>query len=123
MNRKERREFVKRAQKRGIPKKTAEAYAKVREAGQFKEGDKIKLNLSKIKTNVDYKRMSQKYRDFVEANEDTVFTAHIEKQTLVSLAENPEWLFWGGHLIKVGDKEHGESNKENDAKRESKEDI
>lgn len=123
MNRKERREFVKRAQKRGIPRGTAEAYVKVREAGQFKEGDKIKLNLSKIKSNADYKRMSQKYRDFVEANENTVFTAHIEKQTLVSLVENPEWLFWGGHLIKVGDNEQDENGKENDAKREGEENI
>lgn len=29
-----------------------------------------------------------------------IFTAHIEDNGLISLKENPEWLFWDGDLIK-----------------------
>lgn len=45
--------------------------------------------------------MNPKYKEFVEANADTVFTAHLEKDTLVSLKEQPEWIFWSGNLIRI----------------------
>jgi len=103
MNRAERREFVKRAKKRGISEEIAEAYLSVRDSGtrDFGEGDKVRLNVQRIQSQKGYQKMSARYKEFVEANVNTVFTAHIEQETLVSLKEQPEWLFWSGHLIKV----------------------
>lgn len=114
MNRKARRDFVKKACKKGISKNTAEAYIAIREAGldklslpkQFNEGDKVKLDVEKITSRKDYERLNPKYKEFVESNRNTVFTAHLERDTLVSFVEQPEWLFWSGSLIKV----KGEAN-------------
>lgn len=111
MNREEKRKFVKQARKKGISKNAAEAYLAAKEAGldklslpkQFNEGDKVKLDVEKIKARKDYENMNPRYKEFVETNPDTVFTVHLERETLISLAEQPEWLFWSGSLIKVKD--------------------
>ena len=73
------------------------------------EGTKVKINLKKIKEHPDYLKLTDNYRAFVEANEDTIFTVEYDKfrenpSTLVCLKEDPtpiKWLFWTGHLIKV----------------------
>lgn len=115
MNRKARRDFVKKARKKGISKNTAEAYIAIKEAGldklslpkQFNEGDRVKLDVEKITSRKDYERLNPKYREFVESNRDTVFTAHLERDTLISFVEQPEWLFWSGILIKVEEESDG----------------
>ena len=127
MNRQRKRAFVKKAQSKGISKNVAEAYLAIKEAGldkvslpkQFQEGDKVKLDVEKITQRKDYERMNPRYKEFVESNVDTVFTAHLERDTLISLAEQPEWLFWSGSLIKV--KENADAE-ENDAETEGKAD-
>lgn len=109
MNREQKRAFVKRAQKKGVDKNAAKAYAEIISGGagtpnlpqEITEGEKIKLDIEKIKARRNYERMSAMYKEFVDANPDTVFTAHVEKPNLVSLAEEPKWLFWSGDLIKV----------------------
>lgn len=123
MNRKQRRAFVKKAKSKGISKNVAEAYLAIKEAGldkvslpkQFQEGDKVKLDVEKIKKRKDYEKMNPKYKEFVESNVDTVFTAHLERETLISLKEQPEWLFWGGSLIKVKGETDGEQVEKHDA--------
>lgn len=115
MNRKARRDFVKKARKKGISKNTAEAYIAIKEAGldklslpkQFNEGDRVKLDVEEITSRKDYERLNPKYREFVESNRDTVFTAHLERDTLISFVEQPEWLFWSGILIKVEEESDG----------------
>lgn len=115
MNRKARRDFVKKARKKGISKNTAEAYIAIKEAGldklslpkQFNEDDRVKLDVEKITSRKDYERLNPKYREFVESNRDTVFTAHLERDTLISFVEQPEWLFWSGILIKVEEESDG----------------
>lgn len=127
MNRQQKRTFVKKAQSKGISKNVAEAYLAIKEAGldkvslpkQFQEGDKVKLDVEKITQRKDYEKMNPRYKEFVESNADTVFTAHLERETLISLAEQPEWLFWSGSLIKV--KENADAE-ENDAETEGKAD-
>lgn len=109
MNRKERRDFVKKARRQGISKNTAEAYIAIKEAGldkpslpkKFQEGDKVLLDIEKIKARKNYDRMSENYKAFVESNEGVVFTAHVERDNLISMKEAPAWLFWSGDLIKV----------------------
>lgn len=105
MNRAERREFVKNVKKRDISKEVAEAYLTAKDLGirNFDEDDKVRLNVKRIKSQKDYPKMNPRYREFVEANENTVFTVHNEREILVSLKEQPEWLFWSGNLIKVGE--------------------
>lgn len=123
MNRQQKRAFVKKAQSKGISKNAAEAYLAIKEAGldklslpkQFQEGDKVKLDVEKIKGRKDYGKMNPKYKEFVESNADRVFTAHLERETLISLKEQPEWLFWSGSLIKVKEETDGEQVEKYDA--------
>lgn len=130
MNRQQKRAFVKKAKSKGISKNVAEAYLAIKEAGldkvslpkQFQEGDKVKLDVEKIKRRKDYEKMNPRYKEFVESNADTVFTAHLERETLISLAEQPEWLFWSGSLIKVKEKTDAEEPEGNDAEAEGKTD-
>lgn len=111
MNRQQKRSFIKQAQKKGISRNVAEAYISVKESGmdivslpkQIHEDDRVKLDVEKIKSRNDYQKMNPKYKQFIEANKDTVFTAHIERDTLISLKEFPEWLFWSGDVIVLGD--------------------
>ena len=67
----------------------------------FEEGDQIRLNVEAIKARKNYERMSTMYKEFVEASGDTVFTAHVERANMISLSEEPKWLFWSGDLIKL----------------------
>ena len=42
-----------------------------------KEGDKVRLNVERIKKRGDFSALQEEYRQFVNDNEDTIFTAHI----------------------------------------------
>lgn len=109
MNRQQKRDFIKRAKKRGVKESEAKAYANIISNGagtntpsqEITEGEKIKLNVDAIKNRKNYGDMSPDYKKFVESNADTLFTAHVEKKTLISLNEYPKWLFWCGDLVKV----------------------
>ena len=109
MNREQKRAFVKKSKKRGVSADAAKAYAEIISNGAGKtspkqdivEGEKVKLNIETIKARQNYEKMSDKYKEFVDSNADTVFTAHVERPTLISLKEEPKWLFWCGDLIKV----------------------
>jgi hypothetical protein len=113
MNREQKRAFVKRAKKRGTDEKAAKAYAEIISNGAGKtspkqdivEDEKVKLNVENLKARQNYARMSDTYKEFIDANIDTVFTAHVERPTLISLKEEPKWLFWCGDLIKVKEEE------------------
>ena len=109
MNREQRRTFVKKAQSRGIDKATAQNYAEIigNDTGphtprqEIVEGEKVKLNVESIKSRKNYERMSDLYKEFINSNTDTIFTAHVERPTLISFVEEPKWLFWCGDLTKV----------------------
>lgn len=108
MNREQKRRFIKNAAKNGMTKERAKAYAEISsgtgehtEAQQFEEGDKLMLNVPVIKARKNYPIMNASYKEFVESSEGTIFTAHKENDNLISLVEEPKWLFWSGDLIKV----------------------
>lgn len=117
MNRKQRRTVEKAARKRGATEKEAKAYAEIlsnadaiRTGGagetappkKFEEGDKVTLNIERIKNRKNYDRMADAYKEFVSESEGAVFTVHIERENMISFVENPRWLFWSGDLDKVG---------------------
>ena len=110
MNREQKRAFVKKATKLGTSKSVAKSYAEIFSNGFTKntapqdivDGDKVKLDIGKIKARTNYENMTQGYKDFVEESEGVVFTAHV-RNNLVVLEENKKWMFWSGDLIKVGE--------------------
>lgn len=112
MNREQRRKMVKIATKNGVSKEHAKAYATISqgtgahtEAKHFDEDDKLMLDIAAIKNRKNYPVMNPKYKAFVESSVGKVFTAHKENANMISLKEEPSWLFWSGDLIKVVDSE------------------
>ena len=113
MNREQKRAFVKKAKKNGTREEIAKAYAKIIGDGAgtptapqtILEDEKVKLDIDKIKARKNYEIMSAQYKEFVESNIETIFTAHVKYSTVISLKEEPKWLFWSGDLIKVKDGE------------------
>jgi len=68
---------------------------------EINSGDKVKMDVSLVKSRKSYPDMNEKYKEFVENNGDKVFTARVEGKNMVSFEEEPTWLFWSGDLIKV----------------------
>ena len=74
----------------------------------YKDGDKVKFDLTAIQNDPDWPILRQDYKDFILSNADTVFTLEFEPRfrknhTLACLKEDPvtpKRLFWVGHLIK-----------------------
>lgn len=88
------------------------------DAQGLKEGDRVKIDYDAMCTNGQWTGTNEKYRQFVEDNKDRVFT--IERPTdpkrpsaknlegIFQFAEDPsevKWLFWVGHLKKVGEED------------------
>ena len=109
MNRADKRAFTKKAKKAGISKGEAEKLVFIANEGsgtpsppqEIAEGDKVKLNVELIKNRKNYPRMAERYREFVESNEGSAFTAHVERENMISVVEEPRWLFWSGDLVKA----------------------
>ena len=66
------------------------------------EGCKVILDYEAITSRKSYVSTAENYRKFVEKNRGKVLTAHPESRRLVSLKEQPGWLFWEKDLIPVG---------------------
>ena len=113
MNREQKRGLERKLRKKGYSEAdakkyvaSAEALEEIRKSGsgeasppkKFSEGDKVKLNIQRIKERKNYDRMLDGYKEFVNGNTDTVFTAHVERENMISMAEEPRWLFWSGDL-------------------------
>lgn len=113
MGRAQKRKFVKAVKKKGLNKDVVEVLWQANGGNTFMpmlyEGDRVRINLNKIKSRPGYGRLSDKYREFVESHENTVFTVARDKKrtdrsTLVCLKEDPAgWLFWSGDLEKLVD--------------------
>lgn len=84
----------------------------------IQKGDKVKLNYDLMCPNGKWSGQNEQYHKFVEEHKDEVFTAAKPSKNrnsstlsltgIFELAEDttePKWLFWGGHLTKVGDEE------------------
>lgn len=116
MNRQERRNLEKRVRRGGASEQEAKAYVKtisnadaIRIGGagtpsppkKFEEGEKVRLNIERIKARKNYDKMADAYKEFVDASEGVVFTANVERENMISLVEESKWLFWSGDLEKV----------------------
>ena len=96
------------------------------------EGTEVKLNYEVIKSRPNYPRLSQKYKDFIEANKDAILhtTDENAKKGYVCLAEDPDklWLWTplfdllyrneAGEFVEYGDsilmpKDEGEEEEKN----------
>lgn len=107
MNRADRRRPSKAVEIRKIMEDLSTVH-KIKEAiagdWPFKQGDKVKLDMKKIKAEPDYDRKLPLYRQFCEKNAEQVFTVeYIDgmNPSVVCLAEDestPKWFFWTGHL-------------------------
>lgn len=114
MNREERRAYIKKAKKKGISKEQAETYleiaqngaGKTTEAQVIENGAKVMLNIEAVKARKNYNKLSEKYKAFVEDSDGKVFTAVTKEKlkNVISLEEEPRWLFWSGDLIVVEEK-------------------
>lgn len=113
MNRQERRSLEKRVRKNGATANDAKAYVQtlsnadaIRTSGagtpsppkKFEEGDKVLLSIERIKARQNYDKMAESYKEFVNASSGKVFTVHVERGNMISLIEEPKWLFWSGDL-------------------------
>lgn len=104
---------MKKARSMGLSREVAEACISIREnwldgpvlSDKIMEDDKVCLDVEKIKNRKDYERLSAGYKEFVSSSAGKVFTAHVEKKNLISLKENPVWLFWSGDLTKYTEQE------------------
>ena len=127
MNREQKRTLEKRLRKKGVTKDRAQELVKVmndadfiRQNGsgvpnppqKFNEGDKVMMDVERIKARVNYERMSDAYKQFVSEHAGEVFTAHIERENLISFTEEPRWLFWSGDLVAAPSTDDGQSEEE-----------
>lgn len=77
------------------------------------EGDKIKLNVAKIKSHPSWEGYQKEYKDFVENSDDAIFTVEYDekrkdKPNMVCLKEDTsrqKWLFWDGDLFVLDEKD------------------
>jgi hypothetical protein len=113
MNREQKRKYMKTLQAKGFDEKKIASILSLREKfnppNDLPEGTKVQLDIDKMKKHPDYNRLTQKYRDWVNAHISDIFTVRFDDATktnpmLVSLEEDttdPRWLFWTGDLKKV----------------------
>lgn len=71
------------------------------ESTEIYEGCKVILDYETITSRKSYAATAENYRKFIEKNRGKVLTAHTESRNLVSLKEQPGWLFWEKDLIPV----------------------
>lgn len=106
MNRVQRREFFREARLKNIPKDVAQVYYDVIEANQrapdeeILDGDTVEIKVEQITSGVNYYRMNEEYKNFVESSVSKKFKAIVLKNRLVSLEGVGKWLFWQGDLKK-----------------------
>lgn len=119
MNREQKRALEKKSRKNGMNKELAKTFAEIASGTgnnsprqDISEGDKIQLNVELIKSRKNYDRMNPKYKELVESSEGKIFTAHVERTHMISLVEEPAWLFWSGDLIKIPETETDEPEQE-----------
>jgi hypothetical protein len=66
---------------------------------ELHNGDKVRINVHAF----DWQKneLTDKFIDYMNRNEDTIFTAKHERGQLWTFEEDDMWLFWVNNLIKV----------------------
>ena len=112
INREEKRDYTKKLRKQGRSdeeiKKFIEIKERIHSKGSLNEGDKVKLDIEKIKSHPDWGKMQKSYKQFVEGNNNVIFTVKYDDKypnhSIVCLNEDatdPQWLWWEGDLKKI----------------------
>ena len=118
LNREQTRKVRKDARKKGIDKAVTELYISMKKDGfekpstpqEINTGDSVCIDVEKVTARKNYAKMAPEYREFVESSAGRVFTANVEQGNLVSMQEEPKWLFWSGDLevIKPSQEKEGD---------------
>jgi len=115
-NRASRRKTSKTLRKHGVSQDMIKLVSKIKDsslpnAHVILEGDKVKINVTRIMADCNYKRMQPAYRAFIEKHTNTVFSAIYDKvgengenlkPPFICLAEDkhsPRWLFLPDDLL------------------------
>ena len=113
MNRQQKREYrkayVRKVKKQfGLNTQQAKELLAAIESGKIKlpdpdlaDGSRVRLDVERITSRKAYPEMQQAYRDFVERNASTTFTARLDRTYVAHFEEDPTWQFWTGDLILV----------------------
>lgn len=112
MNREQKRAFEKSLSGNGKTKEEIKRFIDMKERmnkkGSLEEGQRVKLNISAIKSHPDYSNMRDVYKKFVEDNSETDFTVEYDlkypNHSIVMLKEDPtipKWLWWEDDLENI----------------------
>lgn len=112
MNREEKRDYIKKLRKQGRSDQEIIRLIELKERSFVRkpldEGDKVKIDVEKIKSRKDYENMRNEYKLFIENNTNVIFTVEFDPKyqdhTLVVLKEDetkPKWLWWEGDLKRL----------------------
>lgn len=91
--------------------KNTENHPKLKEC--LFEGDKVKLNVAKIKSHPSWEGYDKEYKAFVENHDGIVFTVEYDKNktdrpNLICLKEDTSrqrWMFWDGDLYVLDERD------------------
>ena len=114
MNREQRRELTKALFAKGLNQKEVDIFLAMRgfdaAKNKFNGGEKVVLNIEKIKSDVNWNDKTDVYKNFVKDNEEKHFTVELDQKykdgSLVCLLEDsssPKWLWWCEDLKIVED--------------------
>lgn len=104
MNREQRRNLAK---KTGLSQKIVNAFLgrSKPDSPVLREGQKVRLNYERITGGADYDRLVDRYKAFVEAHRDDVFTVKYDKRhkdgVMVCFKEDKTWLWHASDLVVV----------------------
>lgn len=75
---------------------------------EIQTGDKVRLNIRRIHGQPGWRQRRKDYRDFVNNNKNTVFTAVRRSDQIIELVDESGsasgWLFWQTDLVLLEDK-------------------
>lgn len=106
MNKEQKRKYIKKLKDKGFSQKDIDLYVRYKELSEtsidLPEGIKVRLDVGNIKSHPDYPRFTEKYRNWVDSNKDSLFTVEYIKDgrsnhNVVTLKEDDfKWRFWTG---------------------------
>lgn len=108
MNREEKRALVRKLKAKGYSKVDIDRMVMVKEmmnsSKNLQEGQKVRLNIERLRADVNWSGMNPRYKEWVEAHAGEVFTVKYHPEyspSRVCLEECDaveDWLFWDGDL-------------------------
>ena len=113
MNREGKRKLIKKLQSEGCSEAEILKLIEIQEIAAskkfLKEGDRVKLNINNIKSHVDYDKLTNEYKQWVNTHKADIFTVEYDKKfkenpSIICLKEDatePKWLFHEKDLNRI----------------------